>query len=86
MPVEQKRYPGRTVIWVLLVIGFMIMEFPGVYFFNRIDPMILGLPFIYSFTIIMWAIMCLILLVAYLTNWGRGRGFVEGEQPSSNRK
>jgi len=86
MPAEKKRYPGKTVIWVLLVIGFMIMEFPGIFFINRIDPMIFGLPFIYGFTIIMWAIMCVILLVAYLTRWGRGRDFVEGEQPAAGKK
>lgn len=83
MPEEKRRYPGRTLIGVLLVIGFMIMEFPGIFFINRIDPMIFGLPFIYGFTIIMWAIMCVILLVAYLTNWGRGKGFKEGEAPAA---
>ena len=86
MPGEKKRYPVKTVIWVLLVIGFMIMEFPGIYFFNRIDPMIFGLPFIYSFMIIMWAIMCVILLIAYLTNWGRGAGFKEGEEPAAGSR
>jgi undecaprenyl pyrophosphate phosphatase UppP len=77
MESEKKRYPLRTLIWVLLVIGFMIMEFPGVFFLNRIEPMIFGMPFIYSFTIIMWAIMCVIVFVGYKTNWGKGASFVE---------
>jgi hypothetical protein len=40
--------------------------------------MIFGLPFIYSFTIIMWAIMCVIYYVGYRTNWGKGSSFVDG--------
>ncbi len=78
MAPEKKRYPLRTVLWILIVIGFLIMEYPGILFFNRIDPMIFGLPFIYSFTIIMWAIMCVIYYVGYRTNWGKGSSFVDG--------
>ena len=77
MESAKKRYPLRTLIWVLLVIGFMIMEFPGVFFINRIEPMIFGMPFIYGFTVSMWARMCVILLVGYKTNWGKGASFVE---------
>ncbi len=77
MESAKKRYPLRTLIWVLLVIGFMIMEFPGVFFINRIEPMIFGMPFIYGFTVIMWALMCVILFVGYKTNWGKGASFVE---------
>jgi undecaprenyl pyrophosphate phosphatase UppP len=77
MESEKKRYPLRTLIWVLLVIGFMIMEFPGIFFINRIDPMIFGMPFIYGFTIIMWVFMCIILFVGYKTNWGKGASFAE---------
>lgn len=68
----KKRYPLRTLLWVLIVAGFLIMEFPGIYFINKIEPMIFGLPFIYSFTIIMWAVMCVIMFIGYKTNWGKG--------------
>mgnify|MGYP000882048914 CR=1 FL=1 len=78
MASEKKRYPLRTTLWVLIVVGFLIMEYPGILFFNKIEPMIFGLPFIYSFTIIMWAIMCVIMLVGYKTNWGKGASFTEG--------
>jgi hypothetical protein len=77
MESEKKGYPLRTLIWVLLITGFMIMEFPGIFFINRIEPMIFGMPFIYGFTVIMWAIMCVIVFVAYKTNWGKGASFVE---------
>jgi hypothetical protein len=55
------------------------MEFPGIFFINRIDPMIFGMPFIYGFTLIMWAVMCVIMFIAYKSNWGKGKDFVEGE-------
>lgn len=77
---EKKRYPVRTLLYVLIFIGFLIMEFPGVFFFNKIDPMIFGMPFIYSFNIIMWAIMVVIMFIGYRTNWGRGKDFKGKEE------
>lgn len=73
MTEDKKSYPLRTLLWVLLIIGFMIMEWPGIYFINRIDPMIFGMPFIYGFTIIMWAVMVIIMFIGYKTNWGKGQ-------------
>jgi hypothetical protein len=61
----------KLVIIILLIIGFACMEFPGVFFFkNTIDPFIFGLPFIYGYILIFWALMCIVLLFAYLKNWG----------------
>lgn len=77
MAKEQKKYPLRTALFVLIIITFMIMEFPGAFFFNRIDPMLFGLPFIYGFNIIMWAVMCVLFLIGYLTSWGKGADFKE---------
>ncbi|SMP43756.1 hypothetical protein [Anoxynatronum buryatiense] len=77
---DSKKGLSAKTIWTLLLIGFAIMEFPGIYFINRIEPMIFGMPFIYSFTIVMWAYMCTILLYAYKTNWGKGADFIEGEK------
>ncbi|GHT79872.1 hypothetical protein FACS1894130_09920 [Spirochaetia bacterium] len=70
----------KTVLYVLIFIGFLLMEFPGVYFFNRIDPMIFGLPFIYGFNIIMWAVMVILMFIGYKTNWGRGSDFTDKEE------
>ena len=73
-------------LWILLIIGFAIMEFPGVFFINRIEPFVLGLPFIYGFTIVMWIYMSIVLFVAYKTNWGKGAGFVEGENEENEKE
>lgn len=66
-----KRSTKNKIIWTLILIGFAIMEFPGILFINRVEPMIFGLPFIYGFVIIMWAFMCCVLLYAYKVNWGK---------------
>ncbi|MDR0689647.1 MAG: hypothetical protein LBG08_05215 [Spirochaetaceae bacterium] len=76
---KKRIYPGRILLFLLIFIGFLIMEFPGVLFFNRIDPMIFGLPFIYSFTLIMWAVMVVFMFIGYKTNWGRGKNFTGKE-------
>lgn len=67
---SKKHYLSK-ILWVLIILGFAAMEFPGVFFFNRIEPMIFGLPFIYGFTILMWIYMMVILYIAYKTNWGK---------------
>lgn len=79
MDSKKKKSNLTKVIWILLLIGFAAMEFPGVFFINRIHPMILGMPFIHGFMIIMWAYMCIVLFIAYKTKWGKGAGCVEGE-------
>lgn len=68
-----RRTTTRTrTIWVLLLIGFAAMEFPGVLFFQDIaEPFILGFPFIYGYITIWWVYMCAVLLYAYKTRWGR---------------
>ena len=67
------RYSTRTkVIWSLLLLGFALMEFPGVFlFWDKVTPFIFGLPFIYGYILICWAYMCLVLFYAYKTNWGK---------------
>ncbi|WZL73489.1 hypothetical protein QBE52_01790 [Clostridiaceae bacterium 35-E11] len=82
----KKRKEGVTtkILWILIILGFAIMEFPGIYFINRIEPMILGMPFIYGFTMIMWAYMCIVLLIAYKTNWGKYSGFIDDKDSKKN--
>ncbi|MDI9493395.1 MAG: hypothetical protein QM289_02715 [Bacillota bacterium] len=47
------------------------MEFPGVFFFKGMsDPYISGFPFIYSFNLIMWAYLVVVIFIAYKLNWG----------------
>lgn len=61
----------RRGIYGILLIGFLFIEFPGIFLINRIDPWILGLPFLYGFVLLIWAIMTLTLLYAALTAWGK---------------
>ena len=65
-----KKNKVKTRINLLLLAGFALIEFPGIFFINRIDPLILGMPFIYSFVLIVWANMCIILFYAYKKGWG----------------
>ena len=69
---KKKMTSKSKLIWALILIGFAIMEFPGIFLINRIEPMIFGLPFIYGFIIIMWAYMVAVMFYAYKTNWGKG--------------
>ena len=60
-----------VIIRVLLIIGFLVMEFPGVLFFKDLShPYIVGLPFAYGIMLIGWIYMCIVLLWAYKCNWG----------------
>lgn len=69
---KKQRTPINKTLWILLIIGFAIMEFPGILFWgHRIEPMIFKLPFVYGFTIVMWIYMCAIMFIGYKTNWGK---------------
>ena len=68
---DHKTSKKTKVIMVLLLIGFMFMEFPGVFFFKDMaEPRLFGFPFIYGYILICWAAMCVILFIAYRLNWG----------------
>ncbi len=70
---KRKMSGVSKLIWLILIIGFAAMEFPGVLFFHdKVEPFIFGLPFIYGYIIILWAIMCIVLFYAYRVNWGEG--------------
>ncbi len=70
-PQDAKMSTRSKIYFGLLLIGFLIMEFPGVLFFqHKAEPYIFGFPFIYGFTLIMWAFMVLVIFLAYKDNWG----------------
>ena len=79
---SKHKMTGRTkLIWILLLIGFAAMEFPGVFFFHdKVEPFILGFPFIYGYILCWWAYMCIILFYAYRTRWGHPEGEGGDEQ------
>ena len=68
-----KHIPKRTVlIWILLIIGFCAIEFPGVLIIkNQVYPFILGMPFILGYAVCIWVYLCLVLFYAWRTRWGR---------------
>lgn len=73
---NREKDPGlrikRRRIFVWLGVGFGLIEFPGVYFINRIEPKIFGMPFLYGFVLIAWLFLCAILFYANRSNWGKG--------------
>ncbi len=83
-PDDMKMSGKAKLIWILLLVGFMIMEFPGILFYKDLsEPYIFGFPFIYSFNLIMWAYMVVVVLFAYLSNWGEP---VQGEKNQGGDK
>lgn len=61
-----------VLIWILLMLGFCAIEFPGILFVkSRVYPFILGMPFLYGYVICCWAYMCSVLFYAWRTRWGR---------------
>lgn len=70
-PDDAKMSGKAKLVWILILIGFLLMEFPGVLFFKDLsEPYIFGFPFIYAFNLIMWGYMVIVILIAYLLNWG----------------
>lgn len=64
----------KKVFIILLLTGFLFMEFPGVFFFKNVaEPFIFNMPFVYGYILICWAFMCVVLFIAYRTNWGDKR-------------
>lgn len=63
----------RRRIWGFLLFGFAMIEFPGIYLINRIEPRILGVPFLYSFVLIVWMGLCAVLFYAWRSGWGAKR-------------
>jgi predicted membrane protein len=57
-------------LWILIFFCFAAIEFPGIFFINRIEPRLFGLPFIYGFTLIVWFVLCILMYAGYLMKWG----------------
>lgn len=66
-PATTKR---RRRIWILLFAGFGLIEFPGIYLINRIEPMLFGMPFLYGFVFLTWVGLCGILFYCLISDWG----------------
>ena len=69
---KKKMNKRRLIIGILIVIGFLAIEFPGILLVrNRIYPFIWGIPFLYGYILCCWAYMCIVLFYAYRTSWGK---------------
>lgn len=58
------------ILWILILLALAVIEFPGIFFINRIEPVLFGLPFIYSFTLIIWFLLCILMYIGYKLSWG----------------
>ncbi len=62
----------KLIIWILLVIGLAAVEFPGILLIgDKIYPRIFGLPFLYGYVLCWWLYICLVLIYAIRTRWGK---------------
>lgn len=71
-----RKTPTRTtiILWTVIIVGLAALQFPGILFYHDVaEPRILGMPFIYGFNFIIWAVLCVVLFVAYRLHWGRPR-------------
>lgn len=59
------------ILWGLIIVGLAAIEFPGILFINRIEPYVLGMPFLYGFVLLVWAYLCLVLWFAHRFRWGK---------------
>ena len=70
-PENAKLSTKAKVLWIAIIIPFLFMEFPGVFFFQHMTtPYIFGFPFIYGWILIWWAVLCVVIGIAYFSNWG----------------
>ncbi|PCF95986.1 hypothetical protein [Vreelandella nigrificans] len=62
--------PLKLSIYGGMILGFLMLESPAIMLANRIEPMLMGLPFLLVWNLFWWFVLTALFLVAYLTNWG----------------
>lgn len=77
---------GILILWILIALGFSAIEFPGIFFINRIEPILFGLPFIYGFTLIVWFYLCILMYIGYRMSWGNIKGKKASAVPISHKR
>ncbi|EZH66564.1 hypothetical protein DH09_11620 [Bacillaceae bacterium JMAK1] len=60
----------RKIIIILIIGGLLMLQSPIILLANRIEPVILGLPFFIFWNFLWWAILTLVMYIAYKLNWG----------------
>lgn len=64
--------PRKLAIYGGMLLGFLMLESPMIMIANKVDPMIMGVPFLFVWNLVWWSFLTGLFLVAYLTNWGSG--------------
>lgn len=55
------------------IFGIIMMESPTILWANRVEPTVLGFPFLLAWVLFWWAFCTAVFLVAHLMNWGKPR-------------
>lgn len=56
---------------ILGIFGLFMMEGPVILLANRIDPVIMGMPFLLFWILFWWLFCTVVFFVAYRRNWGK---------------
>ncbi|QEM82608.1 hypothetical protein [Halomonas binhaiensis] len=60
----------KLAIYGGMLLGFIMLESPLVMVANHVEPMVMGVPFLFVWNLGWWAFLTILFLIAYLTNWG----------------
>lgn len=61
----------RILFTILTILGLVMLESPIILWANKIDPMVLGLPFLLFWVLFWWTFCTILFLIAYKFNWGK---------------
>ncbi|WP_210470668.1 hypothetical protein [Sporosarcina sp. 6E9] len=68
---SKTKVPGKKVLlYSLIILCFIMMESPVILLANKVEPIILGIPFLIFWSLIWWFVLTVLFLIGYLTNWG----------------
>ncbi|KPQ31059.1 hypothetical protein [Halomonas sp. HL-93] len=62
--------PHKLALYGGIIFSFLMLESPVIMLANRIEPMVLGIPFLIVWNLFWWFVLTALFLVAYFTNWG----------------
>lgn len=76
--------PLKLSIYGGMLFIFVMLESPVILLANRIEPMLMGIPFLLVWNLFWWFALTALFLVAYLTNWGSPTSQIDhsAKQPS----
>ncbi|MCT1578398.1 DUF3311 domain-containing protein [Oceanobacillus kimchii] len=66
-------FKSKYVYHLCTIFGLIMLESPIILAANRVEPMIFGFPFLISWVLFWWLFCCVVLYIAYRTNWGKNK-------------